>query len=904
MALAAIERTPAPHPMAAIESERDGDIAETLASLGVEFRAVLRHRQPELLAPIEGAGSLEALPPPLRLRAFQAYGIWFQLLAIAEEHAAMRQRRRLEREGGPDAVPGSFSRCISQMAASGVSASELQSLLDRARIAPVLTAHPTEAKRVSVLEIHRRIYRLLLDLEAPRWTPAERSGLLTRLRTEIDLLWLTGELRLERPTVEQEIAWGLHFFEETIFARVPEVYERLESALRRHYPDFPFKVPALLGFGSWIGGDRDGNPFVTAERTREAVAANRRASIERLARELEALLKRISIAEHSVQVPEAFRAALNAKLLESGDGAAIAARNPGELFRQYLACVLRRLAGTGAAGLGYPAPRELAADLESLEEALSQAGCGLEAANLVRPVRRLVESFGFRSASLDLRQNSLVTNRAVDALLAQPSLGDAEARRRAILEQLARPSGEAGSPESLPAEAADLLSALRLVAESRAGVDPAASGPFILSMTREASDLLGVYLLAKHAGLFTDAAGVESCALPIVPLFETIEDLRRAPAVMRDLLSVPLVRRSVRAQGGVQEVMLGYSDSNKDGGFLTANWELYKAQIALTRLGEEFDIRIAYFHGRGGSVSRGGAPTGRAVAAQPAGSVAGRMRITEQGEIVSAHYANGGTALAHLELLASSVLAHSLPQQRAPAEDPDFREALEALSGIAYAVYRRLIEHPGLVAYYDGASPVGEIALLKLGSRPARRHGAKTLDDLRAIPWVFGWSQNRHLIPGWYGAGTAITRFVEIRGPAGHRLLCRMFETSPLFRLAIDEMEKTLALVDLGVARRFAALVPDRALADEIFGLVEAEYARSCDQLLALTGSTRLLERFPNHKARLARRLAILNEAGMREAELLALVRGHRAEGPLAQEELVQLLLAINCVAAGLGWTG
>jgi phosphoenolpyruvate carboxylase len=316
------------------------------------------------------------------------------------------------------------------------------------------------------------------------------------------------------------------------------------------------------------------------------------------------------------------------------------------------------------------------------------------------------------------------------------------------------------------------------------------------------------------------------------------------------------------------------------------------------------DIRIAYFHGRGGSVSRGGAPTGRAIAAQPGGSVAGRMRITEQGEIVSAHYANGGTALAHLELLASSVLAHSLSPQRAPADEPEFGEALEALSGIAYAVYRRLIEHPGLVAYYDWASPVGEIARLKLGSRPARRHGAKTLDDLRAIPWVFGWSQNRHLIPGWYGAGTALSRFVEIRGPAGYRLLCRMFDAFPLFRLAVDEMEKTLALVDLGIARRFASLVPDQALGEEIFGLIEAEYHRTRERVLALSGSAELLERFPNHKARLARRLAILNEAGIREAELLALVRAHRAEGPLAQEELVQLLLAINCVASGLGWTG
>jgi phosphoenolpyruvate carboxylase len=899
MAFAAAVQRSALHPMAAVELERDRHIAESLGMLREQFRSVLRARQPELVEAIEGHGSLDRLAPELRLRAFQAYGIWFQLLAIAEENAAMRQRRRLEREGGPDAVPGSLSRCIGQLAAAGIPAGALQSLLDGAHIAPVLTAHPTEAKRVTVLEIHRRIYRLLLDLETPRWTPAERAGIVAKLRTEIDLLWLTGELRLERPTVEQEIAWGLHFFEETIFARVPELYQRLEAALQRHYPDVAFRVPALLTLGSWIGGDRDGNPYVTIERTRAAVAANREAALDRIARELRTLLQRLSIAEHSIAVPASFRAELDRKLQESGEAAAIVERNPGELFRQYLACVLKRVASK--ADRAYAGPQQLAADLELLEQGLAQSGCALEATTLVRPVRRLVESFGFRAASLDLRQNALLTNRATDALLGEHA---ANLRQQAILAQLAMPLDEAGRWLDLPAEAAELIELLRFVADSRAGSDPAAFGPFILSMTREPADLLGVYLLAKRAGLFADASGVESCTLPIVPLFETIEDLRRAPAVMRELLSLPLVRRSVRAQGGVQEVMLGYSDSNKDGGFLTASWELYKAQIALSRLESEFDIRIAYFHGRGGSVSRGGAPTGRAIAAQPAGSVAGRMRITEQGEIVSAHYANGGTALAHLELLVSSVLGHSAARGAAPREEPEFHEALEALSGIAFAVYRRLIEQPGLVTYYDCASPVGEIARLKLGSRPARRHGAKTLQDLRAIPWVFGWSQNRHLIPGWYGAGTALARFVEIRGPAGARLLRRMFEEFPVFRLAIDEMEKTLALVDLSVARRFAELVPDRALAAEIFALIEAEYHRTSDQVRAVSGSAALLDRFPNYKARLNRRLALLHEAGLRQAELLERVRARRGEGALGQEELVQLLLAINCVASGLGWTG
>jgi phosphoenolpyruvate carboxylase len=894
-------------PTAAVDLERDGHIAENLLLLRQQFRAVLKLRQPELLAPFEGTGTLQELGTALLPRAMQAYGIWFQLLAIAEENAAIRERRRIEREGGSDAVPGSLSHMVAQLAAANIPAAEIGSLLANANISPVLTAHPTEAKRVTVLEIHRRIYRLLFDLEASRWTPNERAALLERLRLEIDLLWVTGELRLERPTVEQEIAWGLHFFEETIFARVPELYERLETALYRHYPEAKVDPPSFVSFGSWIGGDRDGNPFVTAAATSRALDASRRASLDRWRREIETLTKRLSVSEHHVAIPAQFKARLAEMLTASGSGPVIAARNPGELFRQYLACIAGRLERTAADLPGaYANPRELAAELKEIEAALAACDCGLQARTLVRPVRRQIESFGFRAASLDIRQNSSVTNRTVQALLQALGHEPAGANSlKTILAELARPLETTVDESRLPAEAAEMMSTLKLVAQTRQHGDPAAIGSFVLSMTREVSDLLGVYLLAKHTGLFTDEAGTESCTLSIVPLFETIDDLRRAPAVLRQFLSIPLVRRSIRDRGGVQEVMIGYSDSNKDGGFLSANWELYKAQLALSRLASEFDLAIAYFHGRGGSVSRGGAPTGRAIAAQPQGSVAGRMRLTEQGEVVSSHYANGGTALAHLELLVASVLAHSLPGQAEKAGDePEFHEAMEALSGVAHAVYRRLIEHPDLVAYYEAASPVREIALLKLGSRPPRRDGGKTLDDLRAIPWVFGWSQNRHLIPGWYGVGTALLRFVQIRGEAGARVLRRMFETTPLFRLIIDEAEKSLALVDLDVAECFAGLVPEERMRNEIFGLIAAEYRETVQQVLAITEEDALIDRFPQYQARLDRRLALLAEGGRRQVDWLAQLRSHRREGQLRQDDLVPLLLSINCAAQGLGWTG
>ena len=918
-AVTGIARLPRPVDQREPVIGRDAYIVQIVDLLFERFLEVVRFRQPEIEPFIVRDRPLSQLPSPLLLRALQAYGIWFQLLAIAEENATIRRRRQIERDGGPDALPGTFSHVIARAAAAGIESDAIQRLLDGTLVQPVLTAHPTEAKRVTVLEIHRRIYRLLVELESSRWTPRERDDLHIRLRDEIDLLWLTGEIRLEKPTVEQEVAWGLHFFDETIFGRIPELLDKLDAALARHYPDVRFRIPPFFRFGSWIGGDRDGNPFVTDAITRDALRASRLAVLRRYRSELDRLLRTLSVAAHGTAVPPVFLERLRAELEASGERAAFEARNPGEVFRQFLACMLRKLDATLAASerqqppaVGYVDPDQLVADLVALETGLAGARCGSLARSHVRPVRRQVEAFGFCAASLDIRQNAIVINRTLQAIWRQRHPGqttpspDSDAWKSWLLAELAQPLDAPFVFPDLPAEASDTLATFHLMREVSA--DRSALGAFILSMTARAADVLGVYLLAKYAGLFADAEGVERCTLRIVPLFETIADLQRAPAILRELLAVPLVRRSLRAFGRTQEVMLGYSDSNKDGGFLAANWALFKAQIELARVGRSADIGIAYFHGRGGSVSRGGAPAGRAIEAQPHGSVQGRLRMTEQGEVVSAHYANRGSALAHMELLAASVLSHSLrsaPQESGEtrAADPEFDEAMEALAGVAYYAYRRLADHPGLVAYYHAASPVAELTWLKLGSRPARRFGAKTLDDLRAIPWVFGWSQNRHLIPGWYGVGTALLRFLEIRGPSAQDLLRRMFRSSPIFRLIIDEVEKILPLVDMAVARRFAALVTDEHVRERIFAMVEAEYHRTIAMVLRITGEPELLSRFPNHRGRIEGRLAMLNRAGTEQVELLRRVRARPASST-ENEDFVPLLLSINCVAAGLGWTG
>ena len=877
-----------------------------VALIETAFRRVLTRRQPEVAALLSEGGVPDIAQAGQLLSYLQAQGLWLQLMAIAEENLAMRDRRKLESQAGREALEGSFAAVLATARAAKVPAGKVREVLTAARVCPVLTAHPTEAKRITVLEIHRRIYRRLVEFETDRWTPDEEARLLDDLCNEVDLLLLTGEIRLRKPSVEEEVAWGLHFFHETLFTCAPEVQASLERALARHYPEEEWQIPSTFRFGSWIGGDRDGNPFVSNAITSDALQQNRRAAFAYHDRQLEALINTLSIAEHSIAVPADFRAALDKALMESGDGESIAARNPGEVFRQYAVCLRRKLAASQE-GQGYRQASLLARDLEIMEDALIEAGCASLAETQVRPLRRDLEIFGFRGASLDLRENAKLINACVAEICALKDPGAKAPTREWITAELQHSQDSLPDLSDLSEGAARTFGLFQMLREEQGRLDREAVGSFIVSMTQSAEDLLAVYLLAKYAGLFADRESREICSLRVVPLFETIEDLRAAPAIMRDLLSLSLVRRSLTETGGVQEVMLGYSDSNKDGGFLTSNWELAKAQTKLAAVGQDLGVPIAFFHGRGGSVSRGGLPLSEAITAQPAGTVQGRFRQTEQGEVVSSKYANRGTARFQLELMAAAVLRSTLVPLPRGRNQTDYEEVMEALAGMSYAAYRRLIEHPGMVSYFQGASPVEELVRLKLGSRPARRSGAQSLDDLRAIPWVFAWSQNRHLLPGWYGVGSALENLIQVRGEEGLATLQAMFREFPLFRLVIDEVSKTLLWVDLDLAKRYAGLVGDEAARGEIFAMVEAEYQRSCRAVLKVTGEDELAGRFEPFYARVSRRQPILSQVGRQQVELIRRFRASkgdgRGNGGERRDDLVPLLVSINCIAAGLGWT-
>jgi phosphoenolpyruvate carboxylase len=882
---------------------------------------VVERYEPEAAAVLSGDLTTVGMPVEMLARTLQAQGIWFQLLSIAEQNRDMRNRREVERERGYDQLRGTFASVFAAAAAEGISASDVRQAMSDLKVRPVITAHPTEAKRVTVLERHRRIYLRLLELESPRWTERERQEMIEALAEEIELLWLTGELKLEKPTVEQEVAWGLYFFNENLFDVVPQLLGKVSRAFSKQFPGEVFEVPSFFQFGSWIGGDRDGNPYVTSEVTRRALCATRLASLTRYRSRLLDLVRTLSIEDHALELPESFRRAVAEAIDATTQGEALAVRNRGEIFRQFVGCMMAKLDTTIARaeavdsamrapvreGAGYSGADGLIEDIDLMRGALETAGAKRLSDALLLPLRREVAIFRFSTVRLDIRENSMRVNQTLAAMFrsrhggAEPPQADSEDWKSWLRSELAAPRTEPIPYEGLPADAAETLETFRTIARMRGEIDREAFGALILSMTRSAADILGVYLLAKEGGLFADTAAVERCTLPIVPLLETIPDLRRAAPILKELLAVPLVQRSLYVQGKIQEVMIGYSDSNKDGGYLTANWELAKAQSSLTRLGRELGVIIAFFHGRGGSVSRGGAPAGRAIAASPAGSIRGQFRVTEQGEVVSFKYANRGTAAYQIELLGASVVEHMLRSEREAALIPvhEFHEAMEALSGTAWSAYRKLMEMPTMLEYLQASSPLEELSMLNIGSRPARRTQARTLADLRAIPWVFAWTQNRHMLSGWYGVGSGIKAFLDVRKERGLDLLRRMFREARLFRLILDDVERTLLQVDLPIAREYAGLVDDEAVREPIFAQVTEEYRLTCEMILTVSGGACIAERFPQFRRRLTRRLKTLNEVSREQVQLL---RAHRTRS--SEDVRTALLMSINCAAAGFGATG
>ncbi len=834
---------------------------------------------------------LERLSSPEREPLLRAFTLYFTLVNTAEQvHRVRRAREHRQRTEPPQ--PGSVEALVQDLVARGLGPEDVKALLQTIRIELVMTAHPTEAQRRTVLMAQRRLAGLVESLGDPLKTPAERARIHMDLKEEVRTLWHTREVRLRPPEVLDEVRMGLWYLEETFFGVIPDLLEDLEHGLAEALGDPSLRVGPVVRVGSWIGGDRDGHPLVRAETTEAVFTLHESLARRCYRRAVAPLVQRLSQRGDRLARPGPLLESLRAdgerypQLMRELDR-----RYPDEPLRQKAAVMLRRLSDTDPGR--YSRPQELEHDLRLMRDSLDPEG--RRPVPILDRLLRQVQIFGFHMASLDLRQHSGVHQDVVAEVLlsagaeaAYASLPEA-GRQRALVQALARPPA-ALSPQALSETAADLFRLLQVAGRAQDRLGESACHTYIVSMAAEPSDVLEVLALLHWSGL--------DGRFDVVPLFETIEDLVRAPRVMTALFAHPAYQAHLERRSRSQEVMLGYSDSTKDGGYLAAAWYLFRAQEEVMRRAEEAGVQLRFFHGRGGAVGRGGGPAARAILAQPAGTVRGAIRMTEQGESLSSRFLIPGIARRSLEQLVSAVVGATLREPLAQREE--FHPVMEALAVDAEQAYRALLRDEAFPDYFREATPVEEIGKLNIGSRPARRSGQTTLQDLRAIPWVFAWMQCRLLIPGWYSTGTAIEGWMNRTGPAGLEVLERMAREWPFFRATMDNLEMALAKADMGIARLYSSLssAPGSAA---LFQHMADEYERTRAWVLRLFGESELLA----HEVNLRQSIALRNPYvdPLSYLQVLALRELRRAGG--AREDLErEVLLSINGIAQGLRNTG
>ncbi|WP_243314749.1 phosphoenolpyruvate carboxylase [Geothrix paludis] len=889
------------------EGEEVFQLIERIRQSSVRFRRTGESGTDDELKAI-----LKRLSPSHAILVVRAFSYFSQLANLAEDQHHIRRSRAHHME---DAAPrpSSLEHALDRAAEAGLDAADLRAFFSGALVRPVLTAHPTEVHRKSILNAHLGIARLLDERDRHTWTPREATLQDEHLQRLVLLLWQTRMLRPQRPAVADEVSSALSTFDHTFLREVPALYADLEDRLGEDPAWGDTELPPFLQIGSWIGGDRDGNPFVTAEVLQQTLRTQSRVILEHLLRETRALAEELSL---SLQVSSASSEVLD--LAERSPDQA--PRHADEAYRRALSLIFDRLSAThrkeaapetGAASGSrpYDSPAQLKADLDALDHSLRTHGGRRLARGRLRELRRAVSVFGFHLAPLDLRQSSDVHERVVAELLeaVRPGaryLGLGEAERVALLaSELESPRPLASPYLAYSPETRSELDVFLAAAGAQGRLGLEALPSCIVSHTESLSDLLEAAVMLREGGILRPAEGRLDSNL--IPLFETIEDLQRCGSILDGLLALPLYRRLLDSRGGVQEVMLGYSDSNKDGGFLTSRWELYKAELRLVEVAERHGIRLRLFHGRGGSVGRGGGPSYEAILAQPPGAVQGQIRLTEQGEVIAAKYGHPAVGRRNLEVLVAATLEASLPDADGSGLDPRFAQAMDELSDGACRAYRELIYGTeGFERFFWESTPIAEIARLNIGSRPASRKASRAITDLRAIPWVFSWSQCRVMLPGWYGFGAAISAFEQKHGEAGLTLLREMHARWPTFRSLLSSMDMVLAKVDLGIASRYAALVEDARLRNGIFERLQKECEASIQALKAITGQDQLLEDNPTLRRSIQHRFPYIDPLNHLQVELLRRYRaGDQARG---SDDLTvrSILLTINGIAAGLRNSG
>jgi phosphoenolpyruvate carboxylase len=888
------------------EGDEVFDLVESVRQTSIRF-----HRDEDLEARHELANLLNGMTPRQTTRIIRAFSYFSHLSNIAEDQHHIRRTRAHDLAGSAPRA-GTIGHALSRAFEAGIPAERLRTFFAEALICPVLTAHPTEVRRKSSLNREMEIAQLLAERERDQMTPEEQGACDESMRRAVLTLWQTSLLRWTKRTVTDEVLNGVSYYDHTFLRELPRFYALLEDMMAAKDPSWQGKeVQPFLRMGSWIGGDRDGNPFVQADIVAQALKLQGTRALSFYLEELHALGGELSLNRRNVPVSDDLRDLAD----RSPD------RSPNrqdEPYRRAITGIYARLAAT-ARDLGhaevlrhavgdapaYANVAELKAELNILHDSLIKNGSAVLARGRLRHLRHAVGVFGFHLAGLDLRQNSDVHERTVADLLeaAAPGTGysglDEDARIALLLKELktARPLG---SPfVNYSEETQSELAIMRTAADAHRRYGPASVPNSIISKADGVSDILEVALLLKEVGLLRPLDG--ELAVNIIPLFETIEDLRNSTGIMDRLLGLPEYQRLLESRGQVQEVMLGYSDSNKDGGFVTSGWELYKAEIGLVDVFRRHGVRLRLFHGRGGSVGRGGGPSYQAILAQPGGAVQGQIRITEQGETISGKYSNAEVGRRNLETLAAATLEATLLQPDRPAPHENYLAAMEELSAHAYRAYRDLVYGTeGFENYFWESTVISEIASLNIGSRPSSRKKTRSIEDLRAIPWVFSWAQCRLMLPGWYGFGSAIETWMADHPTDGMDVLQAMYKEWPFFQTLLSNMDMVLAKSNIAIASRYAELVTDPDLRHMVFNRIRTEWQASVDALLTITGQSTLLEGNPLLARSIRNRFPYLDPLNHVQVELLKRYRTKVAE----EYVLRGIQLTINGIAAGLRNSG
>jgi len=817
----------------------------------------------------------------------KAFAIYFELTNLAETNHRKRRRRAARLRPNQPPLPGSLRGTLGRMKSAGLSAEQTLVALSQVSVTPVFTAHPTEVARRTVLMKRRRIAQYLQDLDRFPIAGSEAAEIESRILGEITALWQSDEVRLSMPTVTDEIRMGLDYYPMVLFETLPKLYEEIAESVAQVYGVFldDVEVPCVLKFGSWIGGDRDGNPHVTDASTSEALQMARNVIIDHYLAEVDRVIENLSSSVRQAAVSDALRS--RAQEYEKRLGSEHTHRiSPCEIYRLFLDCVQTRLRYTRQAAAqphAYCSAAELESDLMLVRDSLCANRGRRLASLLVDPLLRKIRTFGFHLHSLDSRQHARVQAQALQEMNAALSHGGSAAEL----------------PPKLSAQTDQLLETFRTIAHLKKVYPPEAIRQFVISNADSEDDVFAVIRLAALSGVGIAGGDADPGLMP-VPLFESIGALRRAALVMEKIWCAPEYQHLLDSWGRSQEVMLGYSDSNKDGGMLTSTWELHKAHRELHCVARKYNVKLRLFHGRGGTVGRGGGPTHSAILAQPAGDFNGEIRITEQGEVLNWKYSDPVLAEWNLELMiAASLEALTRPDGPQPGAESRWSEAMEAMSEEAFGFYRRNIaENPDVLIYFDQATPVNELQHAQIGSRPPRRGQSRQLEDLRAIPWVFGWMQSRHAVPAWFGVGHALEQFAA--KPDNDRLLHDMMRDFPLFADMIRNVELAMAKADFTIARLYAGLVSDPGVRESVFSMLDDEFCRTRRVILAVTGQTDLLESNPVLSRSIKLRNPYVDPLSLIQVDLL---RRKRA-GTESEALNYALAATINGIAAGLHNTG